>query len=442
MSNDDDTDTVAETPSIPDEVDDVSLSVEALSLNSRPSDLHPRFRTHLGTRSGVPLSRVPFEVEVVDSDTTLLRCSTKHKAIVREDSIASSSSSSSDTSESSEVSLSDPASPLASDSPRRSGLLPIQPEWILEAPRIADDFYYNLLSWSSQDVLGVALDTTAYLWNAQTEETLVLHIKHKRISSLEFSLNGSILALGTETGSIELWDVETQSILRTIGDCTSYSDVTCLSWNHHILSSGSQDTRLWNLDVRLSKSKVMELRGQQSGLCGLKWNESGTLLASGDSNGVLSIWDVRSKLNVLGPRTQAPKWQNNQEHLASVKALAWCPWQPSLLASGGGISDGSVIFWDATTGEKRHSFRLGQSTQVTSIQWSPNGKDFMATLGYDGNGMVLFRYPTMEPILDCKHSHDNRVLWSALNPSREVVCTGGADGILKFWRIWDKVRIV
>lgn len=37
-------------------------------------------------------------------------------------------------------------------------------------------------------------------------------------------------------------------------------------------------------------------------------------------------------------------------HQAAVKALAWCPWQPSLLASGGGTADRKIRFWNCNTG--------------------------------------------------------------------------------------------
>jgi len=33
-----------------------------------------------------------------------------------------------------------------------------------------------------------------------------------------------------------------------------------------------------------------------------------------------------------------------------LKAIAWCPWQPSLLASGGGTADRQIRLWNANTG--------------------------------------------------------------------------------------------
>lgn len=37
-------------------------------------------------------------------------------------------------------------------------------------------------------------------------------------------------------------------------------------------------------------------------------------------------------------------------HQAAVKALAWCPWQSNLLASGGGTADRRIRFWNCNNG--------------------------------------------------------------------------------------------
>jgi len=44
--------------------------------------------------------------------------------------------------------------------------IPSQPERILDAPDLESDYYLNLLDWSAQNVLAVALGPTVYLWNA------------------------------------------------------------------------------------------------------------------------------------------------------------------------------------------------------------------------------------------------------------------------------------
>ena len=39
---------------------------------------------------------------------------------------------------------------------------------VLDAPELQDDFYLNLLDWSSLNLLAVGLGSAVYLWNAST----------------------------------------------------------------------------------------------------------------------------------------------------------------------------------------------------------------------------------------------------------------------------------
>jgi hypothetical protein len=41
---------------------------------------------------------------------------------------------------------------------------------VLDAPELADDYYLNLVDWSSTNVLGVGLGAAVYTWSAQTSE--------------------------------------------------------------------------------------------------------------------------------------------------------------------------------------------------------------------------------------------------------------------------------
>jgi cell division cycle 20-like protein 1 (cofactor of APC complex) len=40
------------------------------------------------------------------------------------------------------------------------------PYRVLDAPELVDDFYLNLVDWSSTNVLGVGLGSCVYLWTA------------------------------------------------------------------------------------------------------------------------------------------------------------------------------------------------------------------------------------------------------------------------------------
>lgn len=43
------------------------------------------------------------------------------------------------------------------------------------------------------------------------------------------------------------------------------------------------------------------------------------------------------------------------DHCAAVKALAWCPYQFNVLASGGGTSDGCIKIWNIQKGTRINS---------------------------------------------------------------------------------------
>lgn len=52
--------------------------------------------------------------------------------------------------------------------------IPKAPFKVLDAPELQDDFYLNLLDWSSLNLLAVGLGSAVYLWNACTCQVCIL----------------------------------------------------------------------------------------------------------------------------------------------------------------------------------------------------------------------------------------------------------------------------
>lgn len=200
----------------------------------------------------------------------------------------------------------------------KSRKIPTQPERVLDAPGMMDDFYLNLLSWSCQNTVAVALESSAYVWNADTGSVLPIRDApdgSSYVSSVEFSNDGMFLGVGIGSGEVELWDVETRQKLRTMAG--HQAQVATLSWNQHILTSGCGDGSIWHHDVRIPRHKVMELLGHTGEVCGLRWRADGELLASGGNDNVVNIWDGRLGDVGEGARGSA-KW-TKRNHTAAVK---------------------------------------------------------------------------------------------------------------------------
>ncbi|KAI9490240.1 WD40-repeat-containing domain protein [Zychaea mexicana] len=319
-------------------------------------------------------------------------------------------------------------SSAASDTSRSSRVLPTRriltaAEKILDAPYMTDDFYLNLLDWSNQNIVAVALDKAIYLWNADygTIKTLD-YSSEDAITSLAWEISGQFLAVGTDSGDTQIWDVEANQKLRSMRG--HMGRVGVLSWNKYMVSSGARDGSIWHHDVRAANHKVSELHGHVDEVCGLEWRSDGMMLASGGNDNTVHLWDAR---------LTKPKFSKTS-HSGAVKAIAWCPWDLNLVATGGGRDDTLIHFWNSTHGGKVKSVYTG--SQVTSLLWSKHHREIVSTHGYPKNQLTVWGYPALNRIVDIP-GHESRILHSALSPDGQVVATAAADENLKFWRIFE-----
>ncbi len=202
--------------------------------------------------------------------------------------------------------------------------IPTTAERILDAPGMINDYYLNLIAWSCANLVGVALRDSIYIWNAETNETEILSTcenENSYVSSIDFSNDGSYAGIGVDSGEVEIWDVETKQKLRTMSG--HQGQVSVLSWNQHIISSGCADGSIWHHDVRIANHKVTELLGHTGEVCGLKWRPGGEALASGANDNCVICWDARVG-GVGGNNRGQPKWSKSV-HTAAVKVRSMVP---------------------------------------------------------------------------------------------------------------------
>lgn len=219
---------------------------------------------------------------------------------------------------------------------------PYVPDKVLDAPGFQDDYYLNLIDWSSENRVAIALGDIAYVWDADSGSVtgmgegtyvhssssarsslwhiarlngcpglckmlwgprclgyrlprqpgvrkLTVRDDNNTITSVSWSADGAYLALGRDSGDVEIWDVEEGKRMRTMGGHNAR--IPSMSWNGHILSSGCKDGSIWHHDVRVSKHKVMELQGHTAEVCGLTWRSDGQFLASGGNDNVVNCWE-------------------------------------------------------------------------------------------------------------------------------------------------------
>ena len=287
------------------------------------------------------------------------------------------------------------------------------PERVLDAPGLIDDYYLNLLDWSSGNQVAIGLERNVYVWSADEGSVECLLETHPDtyVSSVKWSGDGAYVGVGLGTGEVQIWDVAEGTKIRSMfGHDTR---VGVMGWNKHLLSTGARSGLVYNHDVRIAEHKVAELVSHTSEVCGLEWRSDGAQLATGGNDNLVSIWDARS--------LAVPKFTKTN-HKAAVKALAWCPWNMNLLATGGGSYDRHIHFWNTTSGARVNSIDTG--SQVTSLRWSPHYREIVSSSGFPDNSLSIWSYPTLVRNVEIP-AHESRVLHSCLSPDGQMLATAG-----------------
>ncbi|KAL6524721.1 B-type cell cycle switch protein ccs52B [Orobanche hederae] len=311
--------------------------------------------------------------------------------------------------------------------PKPPRKVPKTPHKVLDAPALQDDFYLNLVDWSSQNVLAVGLGTCVYLWSASNSKVTKLCDlgPNDGVCSVQWTREGSYISIGTNLGQVQVWDGNQCKRVRTMGGHQTRAGV--LAWSSRMLSSGSRDRNILQHDLRVSSDYISKLSGHKSEICGLKWSHDDRELASGGNDNQLLVWNQHSQQPIL----------KLMEHTAAVKAIAWSPHQNGLLASGGGTADRCIRFWNTSSGNQLNYMDTG--SQVCNLAWSKNVNEIVSTHGYSQNQIMLWKYPSMTKVATLT-GHSLRVLYLAMSPDGQTIVTGAGDETLRFWNVFPSVK--
>ncbi|KAF5835961.1 WD40-repeat-containing domain protein [Dunaliella salina] len=244
------------------------------------------------------------------------------------------------------------------------------------------------------------------------------------VSSVAWSADGAYLAVGTSDAKVQIWDAGRAKQIRELVGHTNR--VSSLAWSGTILSSGGRDSVIccWDVRKRRDEACVARLTAHEQEICGLKWSPCGQQLASGGNDNALCIWDSHFRLV-----------HKLNAHQAAVKAVAWCPFQSNLVATGGGTADRCIKFWNTHTGACLSTIDTG--SQVCALQWSRHEREILSSHGYSKNQLCLWKYPSLVKVGELT-GHQGRALHMATSPDGSSVVSAGADETLRFWRVFGE----
>ena len=235
--------------------------------------------------------------------------------------------------------------------------------------KIENNIALRCIEWSPTDnKLFVAGGAGGQLLFCSGEEVKVTSVDVSAIHSISWKSTGDLLATLSQDGSIRVWDVASQKIVRSLKQPDF--DVLSIAWSpdgQHIAGCGtSGKICIW----RNSDETPAEVQKFQEGFaCVVSWSPDGSLLAVASSLGDIQFY-------------KKDTWQlvrRIRERNLAAKSLAWSPDGSKLAVAG---HQQAIEIWRVSDGD-RVAMLHGNTTQPTKVVWSPNGRR-ISTAANDG----------------------------------------------------------
>ncbi|CAI9115899.1 OLC1v1016912C1 [Oldenlandia corymbosa var. corymbosa] len=225
------------------------------------------------------------------------------------------------------------------------------------------------LDWNSEGTLLAtgSYDGQARIWGRDGELKSTLN-KHKGpIFSLKWNKKGDYLLSGSVDKTAIVWDVKTFEWKQQF---EFHSAPTLdVDWRSNVsFATCSTDTMIYVCKVGENRP-VKTFSGHQGEVNAIKWDPTGTLLASCSDDFTAKIWS-----------TKHDTWLHDlREHTKEIYTVRWSPAgpgtnnpnQPLMLASAS--FDSTIKIWDVEVGRSVKNL-IGHGDAVYSVAFSPDGQ--------------------------------------------------------------------
>ena len=212
-------------------------------------------------------------------------------------------------------------------------------------------------------IAGVLKGNKIGIWSiADGQQIQMIELGVEQPMSFDFLDNGTHLLVGLRNGKIQVHDVQTGKVLRSL-DNGARSRVVRVSKDGKLLAAagGDREIHLWDLATgKLAHRLALELGGAMD----LAFSPDGRMLAGSSPDTNIYLWDTN---------TGAVENVVRDLSLATF-GLAFVPDGKWLFAGGG---DYAIHVIDAGSGKVARSFPA-QKIPVIALAMAPDGKSFVA----------------------------------------------------------------
>lgn len=257
----------------------------------------------------------------------------------------------------------------------------------------------------------------------------------------------NIIASKSPSGAVFVYDMKkytNKSSMAPVLNLNGHSkEGKALSWAVHregLVASGDLDGVLNVYDVHTNAcAPFITFAAHELGVEEVTWNENGVLASVGRDKKIM-LWDLRQELPTLSVE-------------ASTRELItadFCPSHSELLATGG--KDKTIGIWDIRNFSSKLATLTSHKEAISSVKWEPSNSTLLASASWDRRVMIwdislLNKAQSPEeaedgpPELVFIHGgHTSIVSDVAWNPNENLTLASVAeDNILQVWQISNSI---
>lgn len=235
--------------------------------------------------------------------------------------------------------------------------------------------------------------------------------------SVDFAPDGKHIAAAVEDGSVRLWDIEAQQVVRSFG---AHRGVVWMVQFHpngqFVVTSGDDGyVKLWDAE---SFEPIREWKATNA-VRGVAFSPDGSRMVAGDREGMIFIYDLESDEPIASRRQPG-----------AIFGVDYAP-DGKLIATVG--SDKTVRLWDAISLDERQSMS-GHDGPIYNVRFAEAGP-LLATVGWNKN-VRLWNVETGSEVASLQGS-DGDVWGVAFCGGASHLVTGGQDGTARIWDLSD-----
>jgi len=240
------------------------------------------------------------------------------------------------------------------------------------------------------------------------------------VTALAYSPGGTTLAAGYADGTIRLWDVASHQLVSSTTWGAAVLTLAFSPGGKALEVAGPGAVGSWNLTTQ-AKITVQPLAvGGGTAGHAVTFSPDGKILATGDEDGTIRLWDVATRQEIGAPMSS---------DLQPVDAVAFSPDGRVLAAAS---SDGTVQLWDVASQQEAGSAVAASAAAVKTLMFSPDGK-ILAT--GDEDGTIRLWVVATQNQAGAAISTGNPVAALTFSASGATLATAESDGSTELWDV-------